>query len=366
MKNIRIRLFLLLVFVWITAVAQKTTFTNHTIAFYNLENLFDTINEAGIKDDEFTPHGKQHWTPEKYIQKLQHLSTAIRQIGTNAEHQQPPVLVGVAEVENRTVLEDLIRQPELISQNYGIVHFDSPDRRGIDLGLLYQKQYFKPTSYASIPVLIYEKAALRSMPKKEKQFKNKSGTSRDYRIYTRNILLVTGFLEGEEISIIINHWPSRYGGVKRSAPYRMAVARQNRKIIDSLQKGNPDALIINAGDFNDPPHSENIRNGLKAKSERSQVEALDLYNPMGALAQKGFGTLAYRDVWEVFDQIMVSAPFLSPGYESWHFWKAGIYNPSFLTRAEGRYKGYPLRNANGDAGYSDHFPVYIYLVRLKK
>ena len=223
------------------------------------------------------------------------------------EQQQPPVLVGVAEVENRTVLEDLIRQPELLSQNYGIVHFDSPDRRGIDLGLLYRKQYFKPTSYASIPVLIYEKATLRPLRKKEKQFKTKSGTDRDYRIYTRNILLVTGFLDGEQISIIINHWPSRYGGVRRSAPYRMAAARQNRRIIDSLQKGNPDALIINVGDFNDPPHSENIRNGLKAKSERAQVEALDLYNPMGALAQKGFGSLAYRDVWEVFDQIVVSA-----------------------------------------------------------
>jgi len=340
----------------IVAKAQDKQYKIHTIAFYNVENLFDTIPNPEIYDAEFTPNGARGWGKQKYEKKLKNLSKAISEIGKD-ENPNLPTILGVAEIENRGVLEDLAKMPALASADYGIIHFDSPDRRGIDVGLLYQKNHFKPTSYKNIPLYIYDKS-----DSKYKDANNGKGK----RIYTRDQLLVTGILEGEEISVIVNHWPSRSGGEKVSSPNREAAAALNKKIIDSLYQINPNAKVITMGDLNDGPYNKSVKEVLNAKGKREEVKPQGLYNPMIKMSQDGLGTLAYRDAWDIFDQIIVSEPLIQKDYSSLRYYKAKIFNKPFLIQQSGQYKGYPLRNqASGEPGFSDHFPVYIYLIKEK-
>lgn len=337
-------------------VAQNKNYAVHTVSFYNLENLFDTIRDERIYDEEWTPKGLRKWDTRKYNQKLKNLSRVISEIGT-AENPNMPTILGVSEVENRRVLEDLVAQPALEKANYGIVHYDSPDRRGIDVALLYQKKYFTPINTQSIPLYIYDK----SDPKTKDQNNGKGK-----RIYTRDQLVVTGLLEGEEISIIVSHWPSRSGGEKKSSPNREAAAALNRKIIDSLYQINPQAKIITVGDFNDGPYNKSVIEVLNAKGKKSDVKPLGLFNPMWQMFQDGDGTIAYRDAWDIFDQMIISEPLLQKDYSSYRFWKAGIFKKPYIIQQSGQYKGYPLRNqTSGEPGFSDHFPVYLYLIKEK-
>jgi endonuclease/exonuclease/phosphatase family metal-dependent hydrolase len=191
-------------------------------------------------------------------------------------------------------------------------------------------------------------------------------SSKNKRVYTRDQLLVTGFLEGEEIHLIINHWPSRSGGEQRSSPFREAAGALNRKIIDSLQQINPNAKIITMGDLNDGPYNKSIKIALGAKAKKAEVPQFGMYNPFEEMQKKGMGTIAHRDAWDIFDQIMVSESVLKSDYSSFQFWKAGIYNKSFLVQTSGQFKGYPLRHSVTEIGFSDHFPVYIYLIKEKK
>jgi len=341
-------------FVSSVITAQDKKYKVHTVAFYNLENLFDTIPNPEIYDAEFTPNGARGWGKQKYEKKLEYLSSAISQIGTD-ENPNMPTILGVSEIENRGVLEDLIKTPALQKGNYGIVHFDSPDRRGIDVGFLYQKDKFKPTSQASIPLYIYDKS--------DSKYKD-ANDGKGKRIYTRDQLLVTGILEGEEVSFIVNHWPSRSGGEKKSSPNREAAAALNKKIIDSLYQINPNAKILTMGDMNDGPYNKSLKTVLNAKGKKEDVEQFGLFNPMYKMSQDGLGTLAYRDAWDVFDQIVVSEPLIQKDYSTLRFWKAKIFNKPFLIQQSGQYKGYPLRNqTRGEPGYSDHFPVYVLLIK---
>lgn len=330
------------------AKAQDKKFKVQTIAFYNFENLFDTINNANVNDEEYTPTGTQRWTAEKYKKKLSNLSRVINEIGTSDQQKESPVIIGGSEIENRGVLEDLVKQPLLINKDYGIVHFDSPDKRGIDVALLYQKKHFKPTSSINIPLIIYDQ------------------TDKTQRIYTRDQLLVTGLLDGEEMHFIVNHWPSRSGGEQKSSPNREAAGRLNRKIIDSLYNINPNAKIITMGDLNDGPYNKSVKIELGAKAKKEETKERGMYNPMEEMSNKGIGTLAYRDAWDLFDQMILSEPLIRKDYTSYRFWKAGVYNKPFLTQTSGQYKGYPLRNSNGQVGFSDHFPVYLYLIKEVK
>ena len=322
----------------------KKSFNIHTVAFYNVENLFDTINDPNTFDDDRTPKGRDRWTTKIYNKKVSSMAKVIAGIGKEAT-QSSPTLVGLSEVENRKVVEDLIADPQLRASNYGIVHFDSPDERGIDVALLFKKNHFVPTSFYNHPLYLY----------------NDNGK----RDYTRDQLLVTGFLDGEEIHIIVNHWPSRSGGQARSEPKRIKAAELNKKIIDSLLKQNRKAKIIDMGDFNDTPSDASIKKTLQTAADRKKTKRKQLYNPMEAMEKKGLGTSAYRDSWFLLDQIFVSGSLLQKNPSSWYFWKAGIYNPSYLINSKGRYKGYPYRSFAGSylGGYSDHFPVYVYLLR---
>ena len=361
-------LLLLGIQIWSCGTAKKTTakasqatakaaqegaksYMVRTIAFYNQENLFDTIDDPNIRDDDFTPNGRDAWTPERYHRKINHMAHVIAGIGQK-ETQAPPVVVGLAEVENRQVIEDLIHDPQLEKYHYGIVHYDSPDRRGIDVALIYVKSIFHPVQTRSYPLKIYD--------------------DQGQRIYTRDVLLVTGMMDGERIHIIVNHWPSRRGGEARSRPLRMAAARLDMQIIDSIQRAEPKAKIIMMGDLNDDPVSPSVKEVLRAKGKKADVQPGGLYAAMEHFYRAGIGTLAYRDSWNLFDQIFVTYPLIEgttgnrKDYSTYKLWKAGIYNKQYLTNRKGAFKGYPFRTYAGGqylGGYSDHFPVYIILIK---
>ena len=216
------------------------------------------------------------------------------------------------------------------------------------MALMYQKALFKPITISKHELIIYDVDDSKK------------------RKYTRDQLLVSGLLGNDMIHILVNHWPSRSGGEFKSRKNRMAAAQLNIHIIDSIQSNNPYAKIITMGDLNDDPTNASIKKILKASGDKNKVRDKMLYNPMEAMFKKGIGTLAYRDGWNLFDQIIISAPLLSQDFSTYRYYKAGIYNKNYLSNPKGRYKGYPYRSfANGGytGGYSDHFPVYIYLIK---
>ncbi|WP_411029107.1 endonuclease/exonuclease/phosphatase family protein [Spongiimicrobium sp. 3-5] len=324
---------------------EQKLYTVRTIAFYNVENLFDTVNDSLIFDDDRTPEGKDKWTAERYAIKLENISRVISEIGADITGASP-CIIGLCEVENRRVVEDLIAHPNLRSKNYGIVHFDSPDERGIDVCLLYKKDVFLPSSFASRRLLLFDED--------------------DFRNYTRDQLVVGGLLDNEKIYCIVNHWPSRSGGEAKSKPYRLAAARLNKSIIDSILYLDPGAKIISMGDLNDDPNSDSLKKVLKTYGKKDQLKGKNLYNPMESLHKQGVGSLAYRDLWNLFDQIYFTENLITKNDTSYRFWKAGVFSPNYLSTQSGRYKGYPFRTYAGGSytgGYSDHFPVYIHLVK---
>ena len=364
-----IAIVILLFFMVPNSFGQPKKYIIHTVAFYNFENLFDTVDDPDTFDEEWTPNGLQRWTVNKYQKKLSNLARVLAEIGSG-ENTDSPTFIGGCEIENRGVLEDLIKQPKLIEKDYGIIHFDSPDKRGIDVALLYQKNKFQPTSFSNIPLYIYKKGNSNTENSKlisdEGSDDEMQVSTKNYRVYTRDQLLVTGFLDGEEINIIVNHWPSRSGGEKKSSPFREAAGALNRRIIDSLQRINPNAKVITMGDMNDGPYNKSVKIALGAKAKKSEVKEFGVFNPFEEMAKSGMGTIAYRDAWDIFDQIIVSESLIKTDYSTFQYWKAGIYNKSFLIQNSGQYKGYPLRHSNTEIGYSDHFPVYIYLIKEKK
>jgi len=322
---------------------EKKQYKVSSIGFYNLENLFDTI--PGPNDTEFTPEGANKFTSERYWHKQNNMAEVISQIGTEMFPGGPAIL-GVCEIENRSVLEDLIVNPKLKASNYAIVHYDSPDRRGVDVGLIYRPEFFKVTSSRSV---------FLSMPENP-----------NFR--TRDQLVVSGLLDGEMIHVIVNHWPSRSGGEKRSMPSRMAAAKLTKSIVDSLQRVDPAAKIVIMGDLNDDPDSKSIVKGLGAKNESRSLKSGELFNAMAPLYRDGIGTLAYRDSWNLFDNIIITQSLINENKSSWVFFKAKVFNKPFLQQSSGQFAGYPFRTYVGNTftgGYSDHFPVYIFLIKEK-
>jgi len=329
---------------------EEKQYKAHTIAFYNLENLFDFEDDPMTYDNDRTPEGKDHWTERIYIWKLANMAKVISEIGKDVTSTSPTI-IGVCEIENRRVLEDLLNQASLVEEGYGIIHYDSPDRRGIDVALLYKKNLFSPTHHSKHELLIYD------------------NRKRHKRVYTRDQLLVRGLLDGDPLYLLVNHWPSRSGGEARSRYKRIKAAELNKHLIDSILSDEPYAKIITMGDLNDDPNSPSVKKTLGAKEKKEQLVIKGLYNPMEKLFKDGYGSLAWRDAWNLFDQIIVSQELLKPDYSSYRFYKAGIYNKSYLANPDGRFKGYPYRSfteGQFTGGYSDHFPVYIYLIKEAK
>ncbi|MEZ4797105.1 MAG: endonuclease/exonuclease/phosphatase family protein [Flavobacteriaceae bacterium] len=325
---------------------EKRKFKVHTIAFYNVENLFDTINDPN-KFDEASPIMELKFNRQEiYKKKVKNMAHVISEIGADVSNNSPAI-IGIAEVENREVVEDLANDDALYAKDYGIIHFDSPDARGIDVALMYQKALFVPISSSKHELKIYDDITRE-------------------RVYTRDQLLVSGKLDGELIHVIVNHWPSRSGGEARSRPKRLAAARLNKRIIDSLQAIDPYAKIFSMGDLNDDPTNSSLKDVLKTEKDKDDVQLKGIYNPMENFFKKGLGSNAYRDAWSLFDQIIITKPLLETDYSSFRFYKAGIFNKLYLTNKEGRYKGYPWRSfADGGFtdGYSDHFPVYVHIIK---
>lgn len=325
---------------------DKKNYAVTCVGFYNLENLFDTIVDPDtnkILQEDFTPNGPKRWNTPKYYEKLGNMARVISELGTEVTPDGAAIL-GVAEVENKSVLEDLVKQDPIKNRNYQIVHFDSPDKRGIDVGLLYNPNYFKNVSAKSYTL---------SMPT-------------DSNFYTRDQLLVSGELHGEKIHIIVAHWPSRRGGEKRSKPKRIAAAQLARMIVDSLQQYDPNSKVLYMGDLNDDPVDVSVRGYLKTVGTKEEANNGKLYNPFEDFFKKGIGTLGYQDAWNLFDQIIISEPLLGDDYSSLKHYKSVVYNKNYLKSDSGRFKGYPYRTYSfGEyiGGYSDHFPVYLYLIK---
>jgi hypothetical protein len=326
---------------------EQNSYNILSVAFYNAENLFDFEDDPLTFDDDRTPTGKDVWTEEKYRDKIAKISRVLSEIGIEVTGSAPAI-IGLCEFENLVVLEALTDHPNLSAENYGIIHFDSPDSRGIDVGLLYRKEIFTPVNSQSRRLVIYE----TENPSK--------------RVYTRDQLVVSGILDGDEIHFIVNHWPSRSGGEAKSSYRREKAAALNRQIIDSLYQINPYSRIISMGHFNDDPTNKSFKKVLKTKDSKENLKFQELYNPMEKMLKEGHGTLAYRDNWNLFDQIFVSQVLAGTDYSSYQFYRAGIFNKDYLVTPGGQYKGYPYRSygyGGYTGGYSDHFPVYIYLIK---
>jgi hypothetical protein len=344
MKNITT----LFVFIYAlnVCIAQDQKFAVETVAFYNVENLFDHFDDPKTRDDDRTPEGRDRWTEEIFEMKLANTAKVIADVGSDVTGSAPAI-IGLSEVENRYVVERLVNSPTLKKYNYGIAHFESPDERGIDVCLLYRKSKF-------------------TLLRAKKHFLSLYDSDGD-RDYTRDQLVVSGLLDNELIYVIVHHWPSRSGGQASSEPKRIAAGELNRKTVDSIRAINPMAKIINMGDFNDDPNNKSVEDALGAVGDREDVlENTTFYNPMMSFYKKGIGTSCYRDKWNVLDQVHVSPSLLEKTETDWYFWKAGIFNPPYLFNKKGRYKGYPFRSFAGGkftGGYSDHFPVYALLLK---
>jgi len=341
-------LLFLAVFVLQTQVvlSQARKATVACIAFYNVENLFDTIDSPNINDFEYTPRGSKQWDSRKYWDKIDKLGRVLSEIGTEMT-PDGAAIIGLAEVENKLVLNDLVNDPQIRDRAYRIVHYDSPDRRGVDVALIYQPKYF--TYQSSKPYLF--------IPEGRDNF------------FSRDVLLVSGLFQGERMHILVNHWPSRRGGERSSRPLRNAAAQLNRHIIDSLMQAEPEAHILVMGDFNDDPINESMKVHLRAVWNRNQLQAGDLYNPFYDFYRRGQGTLAWRDSWNLFDMIVMSQTLLTEDKSTFTFHRANVFNRPYLLNQEGRFKGYPFRTHAGDTwlkGYSDHLPVYLYLIRERE
>ncbi len=314
-----------------------------TVAFWNLENLYDTLNDPHTDDDEFTPEGAKNWYGDRYKKKLSKLSSIIEKMGD----EDGPEIMGFSEIENKKVIEDLIATPLLKSRHYDIVHLDSKDRRGIDVALIYKANYFKPLKSGW--------AAVKD--------------SADSKFITRDILVVTGILNNDTITFMVNHWPSRRGN--DSEDKRVLAATVARKQVDSIMNSNSEAKIILMGDFNDAPTDKSIFDVLRGKPEKKITSTADLFNPMYKLYKNGVGTLAYQDSWNLFDQIIMSQALIKNANGKYYYKEESASNfvKKDQVQKEGRYAGYPFRTYSGNNftnGYSDHFPVFIYLMQKIK
>jgi len=319
-------------------LSTKDLSNSFRIAFYNLENLFDTIDDPTINDADFLPGSRIPWNTKRYEVKLDHMAQVIAVLSEG----QPVAVFGLCEVENKAVLEDLVKSPAILPYQYKIIHHDSPDERGIDNAMLYDGKQFQPVSVRNIFV------DLKVQPED----------------LTRDILYVKGTsskAKGDTLHIFVNHWPSRSEGQEVSEPKRVRTAEVLKSVTDSILAVNPQALIVIMGDLNDEPADKSIAQTLKALPPVDKPAPGSLYNIMEPLYSRGLGTLYYKD-WDLFDQVIISGNFWNKKKRFYYSEKEGrIFTADYLlfTNKEGVSR--PNRTASKDyyGGYSDHLPVYV-------
>ena len=313
-----------------------------TVAFYNVENLFDTINDPTINDEEFLPESKVGWNTEKYTHKLHQTARVIAAMDT----LDFPHIIGFAEIENAAVINALSNEAAVKKAGYHVIHFDGNDPRGIEVAMMYRPAYFKPL-YAG-PVMVSEAA-----------------TGKSYR----HILFVKGVVAtGDTLNLFINHWPSRYGGREETEGARRFVASTLKSVTDSILGIQPNSNILIMGDLNDNPTDTSLVAYLQAKNPANGIGDKGLYNLSLKPYATGEGTLYYQS-WDMFDQIIVSANLIKPVKgkikagdqlivkKDWMLFKGsnGIAKPN-RTMSGSKYFG----------GFSDHLPVMVKLVRSDK
>lgn len=329
----------------VMAVSAQKRFKTYAVGFYNQENLFDTIHDEGKKDADFLPDGKYHWDSNKYNNKLKNMAQALSDMGTTGLPDQGCAVIGLAEVENARVLNDLIRQPQLKARGYKYVHIEGPDARGIDCAMLYNPSLFTVESAHLYPYVQH--------------------LAEEPNFITRGFLAVNGKLADEPVTIIVCHLPSRFS----KAAYRIQGAEEVKALKDSLQKADKKRKFFIMGDMNDDPIDSSMHVALQAKEEISMVKKHDMYNPWyNILAKDNTGTLLYRGKWNLFDQIILSPNLLPKGkksdYKKLTYQRNEIQRMPYLFQTEGKYAGTLKRTTAGGKwlnGYSDHLPVVVYL-----
>lgn len=345
MKTLKVSLFLVLFFS-VNSLFSQEKYISGIIGFYNFENLYDTIDQEFVQDEEFTPNGTKRYTGKVYWEKLTKLDQVVSEIGVDLNPDGVAIL-GVAEIENKSVLRDFSKQEKVKDRGYKIVHYDSKDARGVDVGILYNPKYFKVIKSGKIEVDLSDLG----------------------EGHTRDVLWAQGLFMGEEIYVMVGHWPSRRGGEEVSLERRCRAATTMRTKIDSIQKEYPKAKIVVMGDLNDDPTSPSVTDCLKASGDIFKATNGVLFNPFYDYFKKGIGTLAYNDSWNLFDQIMISEGFLEKFEYSLLYQKAFIFSKTYMKNLTGNFKGYPFRTYVGDtyqAGYSDHFPTFLYFKKKLK
>ena len=347
----KIFLLIILLLTGIQSFAQKQ---NYVIGFYNVENLFDIYDDPVKDDAEFLPDGKNKWTQTKYEKKLHNIARVINAM--RDENGVYHTILGVSEIENRLVLEDLVSLPELVAANYQIVHYDGPDARGVDVALLYRPDQFNYIDSESIPFTFEDSGVEFTLNEEEqKAFK------------TRDILMVHGQINGEDIAVYVAHLPSRIGGKGTDLRPRGAEIIYNH--VQQLKQEYPDIKVVVMGDMNDNPTDESMVVWMHSKAEIDEMGPEDFYSPFIDMLADGYGSLAYRGVWNIYDNILVDynlAQAPDGGLKIRPIHKKGYYGrvfkKSFMTQQSGQYKGTPFRTFSNGAfigGYSDHYPTYI-------
>jgi hypothetical protein len=303
------------------------------IVFYNVENLFDCKKDTLTKDNEFLPDGLYGWTPGKFFNKLQTIGKVLLSTGG----WEAPEIIGLAEVENQSVLNLLASRLPLSPFGYKVVHYESPDIRGIDVALLYRPDKF--SVLYSVPLAV-------NIPE-------------DHLFKTRDILYVKGVvLNKDTLHIFVNHWPSKLGGEKLSTPHRMAAAQCINKVIDSLLADNPTARILVMGDLNDVPSSPVVLSLVRKDRLSENLMAIPL-------KKKDKGSYKFSGKWSIIDQIIVSSALLKKN--GLHVKNgACIFAASYLLVSDETFGGEkPFRSFLGPryiGGYSDHLPVFVDLI----
>ena len=334
----------------VSALSAQKKFSVYGVGFYNMENLFDTCHDEGKRDYEFLPTGSYRWNGIKYTHKLHNMARALADLGTDVLPNVGCAFVGLAEVENHKVLDDLTAQPQLAQRGYRYVHVEGPDRRGIDCALLYNPSLFSVRTVKLVPYI--------------------QTLAKDSDFLTRGFLTICGTLAGEPVAVVVCHLPSRFS----DSFYREQGARQIRAIKDSLLREDSACKVLVMGDMNDDPINKSICEALGGKGQIDEVGNDEMYNPWyNILVKEGMGTLFYQGAWNLFDQILLSPNLLNrhgtKDFATLKYWKHQIFKRDYLFQTEGKYKGSPKRTTAGGVwldGFSDHLPVAVYLVKEQK
>lgn len=349
MKKFLFSLTIVIVFLSVSANAQKK-YSVYGVGFYNQENLFDCTHDEGKNDYDFTPNGLYKWNQMKYESKLRNMSKVLAEMGTDVLPNTGCAFIGLAEVENAHVLEDLIAQPSLAGRDYKYVHIEGPDKRGIDCALLYNPKLFSVRNSKLVPY-VYER-------------------NEDEKYATRGFLTVSGTMADEHVTVVVCHWPSRGAGLY----YRELAGKQVKALKDSLLREDPNVKVLVMGDMNDDPTDKSMFECLSAKPNLGEVGVDDMYNPWyNNLVKENIGTLKYQGRWNLFDQIVLTPNFLNmnnqKNFSSLKFWKNQIFRRDYLFQETGSRKGNTKRTTDGGVwldGYSDHLPVIVYLIKEQK